>query len=106
MRLSFLTLLFFACGDPTILDGKAYSRACAVSADCVGVFLGNQCEACGCPNAAIASSDKVTYEADRSSALAACGPRPEIGCTPCPDRLPACLLTGSPISEDRACALQ
>ena len=85
---SFLSLFLFlflaaACGNPTLIDGKAYSKTCSAPADCAGVFFGNQCEPCGCPNAAIATSAKVTYDADRSAAQAACGPRPAIACGPC-----------------------
>lgn len=91
MRIAFLVLLFAAaCGDPRVIDGKGYSTSCTVASDCVGVFFGNQCEPCGCPNAAIATSARVTYEADRSNALAACGPRPAIACGPCQDHPPVC----------------
>ena len=91
MRIAFLALLFaVSCGDPRVLDGKSYSTKCTVAADCVGVFFGNQCEPCGCPNAAIATSARVTYEADRSSALAACGARETIACGPCQDKPIAC----------------
>lgn len=79
-----------ACGNPNIIDGKSYKTACTVPADCVGVFFGDQCGACACPNAAISSSEKVTYEADRSAAIATCGPRPAIACAPCVDRPTTC----------------
>lgn len=87
MRLFVLcfVLLAAACGNPTVIDGKDYAKSCTVPSDCVGVFFGNQCQPCGCPNAAIATSAKVTYDADRSAAIAACGPRPTILCGPCQD---------------------
>lgn len=91
MRIAYLVLLFAAsCGDPRVIDGKTYSKSCTVASDCVGVFFGNQCEPCGCPNAAIATSGKITYDADRSNALAVCGPRPAIACAPCQDKPVTC----------------
>lgn len=76
MRLVVLALLFVACGNPAVLDGETSAKDCTDSSDCVGVFLGNQCEPCPCPNAAISTSDKVIYEADRSAALAKPLPKP------------------------------
>lgn len=91
MRIVFFALLLAAsCGDPRIIDGKSYSTQCSVAADCVGVFFGNQCEACGCPNAAIATSARITYEADRSSAIATCGAREAIACAACQEKPVAC----------------
>lgn len=90
MRFALLVLLLAGCGNPTLIDGKAYSKTCTVASDCVGVFFGNQCEPCGCANAAIATSAKITYDADRSNAIAACGPRPAIACGPCQDKQPTC----------------
>jgi hypothetical protein len=98
MRLAFLSLLA-ACGSPTIIDGKSYANACTASADCVAVFFGTQCEPCACPNAAISTSARVTYEADRSSALATCGSRKEIACGPCEDRQLACVELASPVTR-------
>lgn len=83
-------LLAAACGNPTVIDGKGYSRACGVAADCVGVFFGDQCAPCGCPNDAIATGAKITYDADRSAAISFCGPRPAIACAPCQDVQPTC----------------
>ena len=85
-----LTLCLAACGAPTVLDGKAYSKSCTVAADCVAVVFGDQCQPCTCPNAAIASSDKVTYEADRSAARAACGPVSDAVCAACQAMPPVC----------------
>lgn len=101
MRFALLVLLFASsCGNPTIIDGESYSRACTANADCVAVFFGNQCDPCGCPNTTIATQDEVTYHADRSAALAACGPRPEIACGPCQDRRPFCAIHSGPLSDD------
>ena len=83
-------LLLAACGNPTVIDGKAYSKTCTVAADCVGVFFGDQCTPCGCPNDAIASTERVNYAADRSAAIAACGPRPAIACAACQDVVLKC----------------
>ena len=83
-------LLLAACGNPTVIDGKAYSKTCTVASDCVGVFFGDQCSPCGCANDAIATTAKVTYDADRSAAIAACGPRPAIACGPCQDVVLKC----------------
>ncbi len=107
MRLVVLCLLFVACGNPTLLDGKTYSKECTTSSDCVGIFLGNQCEPCACPNAAISTGDKILYEADRSAAIAACGERIAIGCGPCPERRPSCNPLASPTSDStqRFCEL-
>lgn len=92
MRLALLVLLFAGCGNPTVIDGKNYAKSCTVASDCVGVFFGNQCQTCACVNAAISVSDKVTYEADRSDALVACGPRDAIGCAQCAERQPTCTM--------------
>ena len=66
------------------------SKTCTVASDCVGVFFGDQCSPCGCANDAVATSAKVTYDADRSAAIAACGPRPAIACGPCQDVVLKC----------------
>ncbi len=81
---------FAACGAPSIIDGKKYKTECAAPADCAAVFFGDQCRVCACPNGAISSSDKVQYEADRSAAIATCGPRAAVACGPCEDRVLTC----------------
>jgi hypothetical protein len=83
-------LVLSACGNPNLIDGKAYKTACTTAADCVGVFFGDQCGACACPNAAISTNEKVAYDADRSAAIATCGPRPAIACAACVEKQPAC----------------
>lgn len=90
MRIALFVLLLSACGNPAVIDGKAYSTACTTASDCVGVFFGDQCEPCGCPNAAISTGDKITYDADRSAARASCGAREAIACGPCPASVAAC----------------
>lgn len=80
-----LSLLFVACGNPTVIDGKQYKTACVAPSDCAGVFFGDQCAACACPNAAISASEKVMYDSDRSNARSLCGPQPAIACAACAD---------------------
>lgn len=79
-----LSLLFVACGNPTVIDGKQYKTTCATPSDCAGVFFGDQCSVCACPNAAISSADKVLYDSDHSNARSLCGPQPAIACAECP----------------------
>lgn len=81
---------FAACGAPSTIDGKKYKTECAAPADCAAVFFGDQCGVCACPNAAISSSEKVLYDADRSAAIATCGPRAAVACGPCEDRVLTC----------------
>jgi hypothetical protein len=87
-------LLLAACGNPTVIDGKSYSKTCTLASDCVGVFFGDQCSPCGCANAAVATSAKITYDADRSAAIAACGPRPAIACAACQEVVVKCTADG------------
>lgn len=79
------SLLFVACGNPTLIDGKQYKTSCTAPTDCAGAFFADQCGACACPNAAISAADKVMYESDRSNARSLCGPQPAIACSQCPD---------------------
>jgi hypothetical protein len=98
---------FFAlgCGNPTVIDGKAYSTACVFESDCVGVFVGDQCQPCACANAAISTSDKTLYEADRFVARAACEPGAATRCAPCEERRPTCVPRPNPISFEAYCRL-
>ncbi len=88
--LSILVLVLAACGNPSVIDGKYYKNSCSLPSDCVAVFFGDQCGVCDCGNAAINASDKVTYDADRSAAIATCGPRPAVACAPCQARQLTC----------------
>lgn len=90
LLLVMVSLALAGCGNPTFIDGKQYATACQVPADCAAVFFGDQCSACACPNAAISASQKVTYDADRSGARAACGPQPAIACAECPEVVLTC----------------
>jgi hypothetical protein len=101
MRLVFLSLFFIACGTPTVLEAKSYATDCTMSSECVGVFLGDQCPRCSCPNAAISAREKIIYEADRSAAIAACGERPAVSCAPCAESKPTCQRLANPLTETR-----
>lgn len=81
---------FVSCGAPSTIEGTKYKTECAVPADCAAVFFGDQCRLCACSNAAISSSDKVLYDADRSAAIATCGAQPAVACSPCQDRVLTC----------------
>jgi len=94
------SLIFAACGTPTVLEGKSYATSCVTSADCVGVFEGDQCEPCACPNLAIATTDQVTYAADRSAAIAACEQRLTVACAPCAALRPTCVRHTSPVADE------
>jgi hypothetical protein len=93
-----LALLAAACGNPTLLDVKAYSQACSAPADCVPVKVGDVCAPCGCPNTAIAASDKARYDKDADIGRSFCGPVAAIACAPCRDAVLTC--------TNGACGLQ
>lgn len=85
-----LLLLAAACGDPTVLDVRAYSQACATPADCAAVQVGDLCVPCGCANAVVAVSARARAEADAANGRKACGPVAAIACGPCQEVALAC----------------
>lgn len=93
MRSLMAVLVFVAAGcsgQSTIIEAKQYATSCSTAADCVGVFVGDACSVCRCPNAAISTSAKSRYDADRLAARAQCETAPAVEC-PCPDeRAGAC----------------
>lgn len=82
------TLLLLAAalalaGCDTTLDAKDYSQTCSVDADCVPVFVGEVCNACGgCQSAAINKADKGRYDADAKAISGSCIrlPGPPVAC--------------------------
>ena len=73
------SLVVMACD--TTLEAKDYSKACAVDAECVAVYVGPGCQVCGgCANDAINVSSKAKYDADARAVASACPPR--VGPTP------------------------
>lgn len=62
-----LLALTAGCGTPanTSISAASYSSSCSVEADCVAIFVGNQCS-CGCEYAAINRSDLSRYQADKA----------------------------------------
>ena len=93
MRLVLLTFVLAACGDPTRLEANLYSRACKAPAECTSIFVGNQCEPCACPNAAIRSDEWPVYSADRAAAISACDSPPTAPCNkPCERKRAVCPL--------------
>jgi hypothetical protein len=101
VRFSLCLLLFGACNppDPFSVDARNYAMGCTRDSDCVAVIAGDQCQPCACPNAAIAKSDAVLFEADRSSARAQCDPSSQrTGCEPCPNLYPRCDQLTQPTS--------
>lgn len=61
------TVLCVSCGsaDPDALDGSKYGRACAAATDCVAVTL-HPC-GCACAEAAISTSAKAQWQADKNA---------------------------------------
>lgn len=92
MTRTLLVLLLAACGS-TVVSDHGLSRSCAVDADCVGVFLGDQCAACTCPNDAISVSSQATFESEAATARSRCGPRPALACQ-CPRFSVSCADAG------------
>jgi hypothetical protein len=69
-RLWLLALAVAACSGGGVNMGPAIdisqvSKSCSVATDCVSVTL-HPC-GCGCPEAAIASSDKAKYQAAKNA---------------------------------------
>lgn len=107
MRLALFAFVLAGCGDPTVIDVNAYSRSCTAPAECSSIFVGNQCEPCACPNAAIRSEEWLVYAADRSAAIAACDSPPVAPCTkPCTRTRPRCPLNGSATEAAGTCRLE
>jgi hypothetical protein len=76
-----LCLLAFAlitgcssCGptDRQQVLAEEYDRTCTDHDDCMLIIEGDYCDCLGCPNAAIARSDRDAYEEDVESAEGAC----------------------------------
>jgi hypothetical protein len=57
---------------PTPLDGTVYSTSCSVDADCVVATVGDLCQPCKCPNAAIATSASDRYAGDYRAHASQC----------------------------------
>lgn len=76
-----------------MIQATTYSRACRAPAECRSVFVGNQCEPCTCPNAAIRSDQWAVYAADREAAIAACDSPPTAPCNKaCERKVTTCPL--------------
>lgn len=62
-----------AGAPPTILVAE-FDRSRAADIDCEVAYEGDVCEACPCPNAAIATSDVVTHSSVFAARKASCPP--------------------------------
>jgi hypothetical protein len=82
MTRTLLVLVLAACGS-TVVSEQGLSKACAADADCVAVFLGDQCSNCTCSNDAIAVGSQAAFEREASDARSRCGPLPALACK-CP----------------------
>ena len=67
-------LVAVACTGTTIVDVTEYDQTCAKDEDCVAVKNGDIC--CGCPDAAINTSELARYQDDLGTCAAQC----DIGC--------------------------
>jgi hypothetical protein len=106
MRLVLLACVLVGCGDPTMIQANFYSRACRAPAECRSVFVGNQCEPCSCPNAAIRAEEWDVYAADRAAAISACDSPPTAPCTtPCERKRAVCPLFDTTGDTAGTCAL-
>ena len=68
------------------IDFAEYDPSCMVPEDCMGAFLGDFCQLCSCPFAAINVADKAKYEAE--AAMKAAGTPPDT-CS-CPAHTTTC----------------
>ena len=67
-------------GGNTTIDLAGLDTACTTVADCIDVFAGDACAICQCPSQVIAKKAQAAYDAKRTAAANACGPRPAIAC--------------------------
>jgi hypothetical protein len=74
-------------GSSGELSASDFDRRCATAEDCSLIIEGPICKPCGCPNAAIAQSERSSYEAKREAAQC---PITDVQCAPCPARTIAC----------------
>jgi hypothetical protein len=58
-------------GNPPSLSGYA-TTGCSIDADCQPAVLGNPCQVCACPTAAITKASFAKYESDRRAATSQC----------------------------------
>jgi len=91
MKTATLALLALcACGAGTEINTGSYDLRCATDVDCTPVYQGDACAVCGCPNAAVNTSQVTRYEADLARLRTKCGPMPAIACGACLPRRGLC----------------
>lgn len=106
---SVVGIFLIACGASTTTSGGGdrdggsdggsqeihaadFEQSCTADSDCVPVYEGDVCAVCKCNDAAIASSAAQSYDDKTTRLLAACGPRPAIGCNAdCPESVATCV---------------
>ena len=78
--------------QPMPLDPSAYSTSCSVDADCASATVGDVCQPCACPNAAIAKSALQAYEGDYRAHDSQCHGTPGISCGVCAPSKATCTI--------------
>jgi hypothetical protein len=80
-----------------------YGAACNEDEDCVAATVGDVCQVCACPNAAIATSEVPRYEADTRERASQCRPVQAPPCAACRAPTAICL---KPTDGKGMCILQ
>lgn len=72
------------------VSASEVSQACVESTDCVAVYEGSVCDACKCPNAAIAKDSLAEYGSKFQNASSSC-PTTDVECAAdCAQATPVC----------------
>lgn len=85
-----------SCDLPQGIDGPkpivaaSFAQTCGVDEDCVAVTEGDVCQACACPNAAIAKSAKDSYDGEVRAKQSLCTSGGGAACAACQERKAKC----------------
>lgn len=76
---------------PPTLEAATYGSTCSTGEDCFAATVGDVCQPCKCPTAAIAETSAAAYESDYREASSQCdGDRSGIACAACPPTKTTC----------------
>jgi len=79
--------------QPMPLDGTRYSTSCSGDGDCALATVGDVCQPCKCPNAAIAKSSSDAYAGDYRAHASQCHTdKSGIQCAPCAPSKAVCTI--------------
>ncbi len=91
--------------EPPQLDASGYARSCSTDADCEVATVGNVCQPCKCPNAAIATTSANAYAGDYRAHASQCrADKTGIQCAACAPSKATCTI--SPTALTGTCELK